>query len=287
VAQIEPRSLTVFGFGLIGASVALAARARWPALQVTAIDQPAVLELAKTRQCADELVDSQDAARRRQAFASAEITVLAAPLSAVDQILPEALDTCRLVTDCGSTKRSVVAIAAPHGRRAHFVAGHPMAGKPTGGIALADAQLFANRSWILCPEGAAPEALRAVEQFVIGLGATVTQMSAAEHDRAMALTSHLPQLLASALLVLAEQNAVPSQARGPGFESATRVAGGPINIWHDIFEHNADQISISLDELVAQLQQVAQDLRSNRASSPANNSLADQLLQQARRLRGE
>lgn len=279
----EPRTVTVFGFGLIGASLALAARARWPAVRITAIDRAAVLALPKAQASADQLVDSDDVARRRQAFTDAEISVLAAPLGVVEAILPEALEHCRLVTDCGSTKRSVLAVAAQHAQQARFVAGHPMAGKPSGGVALADAQLFANRAWILCPEGAAPEAVQIVQQFVTGLGAVPTQMSAAEHDRAMALTSHVPQLLASALLTLASRGAVPNHARGPGFESATRVAGGPSNIWHDIFERNADQIGASLDDLIVQLQRIAQTLRED----PANTTLADQLLTEARRLRAE
>jgi prephenate dehydrogenase len=279
----EPRAITVFGFGLIGASVALAARACWPNVRVTAIDRAAVLQTPQARANADRLVDSDDVAQRCNVFADADISVLAAPLGIMEAILPEALKHCRLVTDCGSTKRSMLAVAAQHPERARFVPGHPMAGKPKGGVELADAKLFAGRAWILCPEGAAVEAVETVERFVEGLGAQATRMSAAQHDRAMALTSHVPQLLASALLTLAERGAVAPQARGPGFESATRVAGGPANIWHDIFERNADQISVSLDELIVQLQQIAQTLR----EEPANSTLADQLLAEARRLRGE
>jgi prephenate dehydrogenase len=280
-ANASPRAVTVFGLGLIGASVALAARARWPSLHVTAIDQAAVLAIPAARAIAQELVDAQDAPRRQRAFAEAEISILAAPLSVVEAILPEALDHCRVVTDCGSTKRSVVALAAKHPQRSRFVPGHPMAGKPGGGMVLAEARLFSNRSWILCPEGSAPDAVEIVTRFVVGLGASVTQLGAAQHDRAMALTSHVPQLLASALLALAARGAVPQQARGPGFESATRVAGGPTNIWHDIFERNADEITASLDELIAELQRVAQALR----AQPANSALADELLAEARRLR--
>ncbi|HEX2882855.1 MAG TPA: prephenate dehydrogenase/arogenate dehydrogenase family protein, partial [Polyangiaceae bacterium] len=243
----EPSSIAVFGFGLIGASVALAARARWPALRVIAIDRAAVLASPRAREAANQWVDSEDTTQRLQAFAAADISVLAAPLAAMEAVLPEALTACRVVTDCGSTKRSMLAVAARHAHRERFVAGHPMAGKPSGGVELADAQLFAQRAWILCPEQASVDAAATVKRFVEGLGATVTQMAADQHDRAMALTSHLPQLLASALLVLADRNAVPQAACGPGFESATRVAGGPTNIWHDIFARNADHITTSLD----------------------------------------
>jgi prephenate dehydrogenase len=279
----EPSSIAVFGFGLIGASVALAARARWPALRVIAIDRAAVLASPRAREAAQQWVDSEDTSQRRQAFAEADISVLAAPLAAMEAILPEALTACRVVTDCGSTKRSMLAVAARHAYRERFVAGHPMAGKPSGGVALADAQLFAQRAWILCPEQTSVEAVATVKGFVEGLGATVTQMAADQHDRAMALTSHLPQLLASALLVLADHDAVPQAARGPGFESATRVAGGPTNIWHDIFVRNADHITTGLDALIAELQQIARTLRED----PSNPARADQLLAEARRLRDE
>jgi prephenate dehydrogenase len=279
----EPSSIAVFGFGLIGASVALAARARWPALRVTAIDRATVLGSPKARAAADQWVDSENAAERRRAFAAADLSILAAPLAAMEAILPEALDACPVVTDCGSTKRSMLSVAAQHTRRSRFVAGHPMAGKPSGGVELADAQLFAERAWILCSQDASEEAALVVKQFVEGLGAIVTQMAADQHDRAMALTSHVPQLLASALLVLAERNAVPQPARGPGFESSTRVAGGPTQIWHDIFARNADHITAHLDGLIAELQQVAQTLRGD----PVNPALADQLLAEARRLRDE
>jgi len=280
-ATFAPTRLTVFGFGLIGASIALAAKARWPKLHVTAIDRQAVIDLPKFRASADVWLANADAVQCREAFRAADLTVLAAPLSAVESILPEALSHCRLVTDCGSTKRSVLALAAGQESRAHFVGGHPMAGKPVGGLAAADPGLFEGRTWILCAEGAAAEAAQAVAQFVQGLGATPTFMDAAEHDRVAALTSHVPQLLASALLVLAAREQVPSSARGPGFESATRVAGGAENIWSDIFARNGDEIARSLNQLIAELQA----LGSERGS--VGLEAAAQLLDRARRLRGD
>lgn len=274
-----PASLTIHGFGLIGASVALAARRRWPQVRLVAIDTRTVLDSELARRLCSERVVHDDASGRVRAFAEADITVLAAPLGVVESVLPEAVRHCSLVTDCGSTKRSVLAAARAAGAQG-FVAGHPMAGKPGGGVESADAGLFDGRPWLLCPGGASTEALLRVEGFVAALGGLPSQIDADLHDRVLALTSHVPQLLASLLLVFAERDNVPAAARGPGFDSATRVAGGPLGIWADIFERNADQVAPVLDQLALELQQLAQELR----STPRGVRLAN-LLAEAGRLR--
>jgi prephenate dehydrogenase len=276
------RQLTVYGFGLIGASVALAAKERWPDLEVTAIDRIEIIGGPSTQAIAQHLVRSDDAKGRGRAFAAADLSVLAAPLSAVEHILPEALSLCRLVTDCGSTKRSVMAAAANHHASARFVGGHPIAGKPTGGLAQAESQLFRDRPWIVCPAGSAPDAVAEVEQFIRGLGAVPARMEANDHDRVLALTSHVPQLLASTLLALADREAVAGFAKGPGFDSSTRVAGGSAEMWRDIFERNADHIAISLDQVITELANVAQALRAH----PPQAEAALDLLARARKARG-
>jgi prephenate dehydrogenase len=278
-AAEAPTTLAIHGFGLIGASVALAARRRWPAVRLVAIDTRAVLDSQLAQRVCSERIAHDDSSGRVRAFAEADITVLAAPLSVVESVLSEACHHCRLVTDCGSTKRSVLAAAKAAGAQG-FVAGHPMAGRPGGGVESADAGLFDGRPWLLCPGGASAEALTRVEQFVAALGGLPTQIDAELHDRVLALTSHVPQLLASLLLVFAERDNVPAAARGPGFDSATRVAGGPLGIWADIFERNADQVAPVLEQLASELQQLAQELR----STPRGIRLAN-LLAEARRLR--
>jgi prephenate dehydrogenase len=105
-------------------------------------------------------------------------------------------------------------------------------------------------------------------------------MSAAEHDRAVALTSHVPQLLASALATLAAQTGA-EPAAGPAFASATRVAGGSEAMWADIFSTNADAIALALRELVRELENSARGL----GESPADTRPALELLRQARKLR--
>jgi prephenate dehydrogenase len=271
--------VTVLGLGLIGGSVALALRERVPGCRVTGIDRAHVLGHPAAVRAADELVDAADAARCATALA-AELVILAAPVGVIREVLPQALEQAGVVLDCGSTKRAVCAAAASHPRRAQFVPGHPMAGSPDGGIEQARPDLFERRRWILCPELSAPEALTCAEALIQAMGAEVVHLSADDHDRAVARTSHVPQLLASALLTSATR-AGAAVAAGPAFASATRVAGGPEAMWTDIFSTNADEIARALAELVEELRGVQRDL----SSDPATLDSALALLARAREIR--
>jgi prephenate dehydrogenase len=145
-------------------------------------------------------------------------------------------------------------------------------------LAQARADLFLDAPWLLCRDGAAPEALARTVALVEALGAVAVETNAATHDRAVALTSHLPQLLASALAVqVAEAQA--GELAGSGFRSMTRTAGGPADIWRDIFSSNADEVAAAAASLAARLQQLAEDLR--REPPELKRVLA--LLEQARR----
>jgi prephenate dehydrogenase len=273
------KQVTVLGLGLIGGSVGLALRERDPELRVVGIDRPEVVSNVAAIRVAHELIDHGDSARVEAALA-ADLVVLAAPVSVIRQQLPAALDRALVVMDCGSTKRAICEVVAQHPRRSQFVPGHPMAGLPEGGIEQARADLFEGRRWILCPERSAPEALARAEEVVRAVGAAVVHLSADEHDRAVARTSHVPQLLASALLASAA-SAGAERAAGPAFASATRVAGGPEAMWNDIFVTNADEIAKALAELVGELDAVQREL----AGNPPALDAARALLEKARALR--
>lgn len=251
--------LCVVGFGLIGGSVAAAARAKIAGAEVVAVDRAEVVASERARQLAQVGVALEDDASVERELGSADLVVLAAPVSAIEAMLPRALERARLVTDCGSTKRSIVARAERSPARGRFVAGHPLAGGSAAGAALARADLFEQRSWILCPDGSDDDAFASVLAFVRSLGAAPVSMSAAEHDHAVALTSHLPQLLASALVALAERHHAEA-ARGTGFFATTRVAGGNPEVWRDILATNADEVAGALRELGAELARVAAGL---------------------------
>ncbi len=272
--------LAIVGFGLIGGSIALAARMRRVAERVVAVDRADVLALPEARGAADDLIDVAEDARVREVLAGADLVVVATPVGAIEANIGEVLDVSEAVTDCGSTKRAILASAARSSRCHRFVPGHPMAGLPQGGIQRARADLFEGRPWLLCPEQSEASAVARVEHLVTGVGAVPLRLTADEHDRAVALTSHVPQLLASVLAVLAESRDA-LVAAGPGFHSATRVAGGGEAMWRDILATNADEVSVVLDALVTELDVMARSLR----KQPPDLGPALRLLERARGLR--
>jgi prephenate dehydrogenase len=271
------KRLTVVGFGLIGGSFALAQK-RCAPIFVTAVDLPQALAHPRAEEIADARVDVRDDAAFERAVADSTLTVVSAPVGVICRLLPAVLARAALVTDTGSTKRRIEVAARSSPRGARFVPGHPMAGSPEGGIERARADLFESRPWILCGDHAARDALASVEQWVGDTGAVCVHLTAAAHDAAVARTSHLPQLVASALLGVVERaGALP--AAGPAFERLAHSAGGPEAMWRDIWASNADEIARALDELAAALGPVAVALASGRSEA------AEELLGAARRLR--
>ena len=191
-------NVVVVGFGLLGGSFALAVRSIAPASRITAVDRPAVLEREAARRAADAWLDTADTQAVNAAVERAELVLIATPVSAIVSLLPHLVERAAVVTDCGSTKRAITRAVLGSTRRGRFVAGHPMAGAPEGGIDLARADLFRDRRWILCPEGSDPDALELVESLVRRIGGTPVRMSPEEHDQAVALTSHVTLLVARA-----------------------------------------------------------------------------------------
>lgn len=275
-------NLTVVGLGLIGGSFALGARELDPTTTITAVDREDVLTRPLVRATAQTVVDVNDAPAVDRAFREADLVVLATPVQSIVTLLPRALAHARVVTDCGSTKVAVVRAAHGHPRRGRYVPGHPMAGAPEGGIERAQPRLFRERRWLLCPDESDADAVELVESLVRALGAEPCRLTVAEHDRAVAFTSHATQLVASALAVTAtDANAQP--AIGPAFEGATRVAGGPEAMWSDIFTTNAGPIADALAALEGELARVREGL--THANPDPGPALA--LLARARRLRAK
>ncbi len=269
--------LVVVGLGLIGGSVALAHRAGAPDSERVGIDVAAVIRSPAASAVVDRCIDAADREAVRSALAGAPLVVLAMPVGEIVRQVVEVLELADVVTDCGSTKRAVVQAASRSPRAKRFVPGHPMAGAPNGGLAQARADLFRDRRWLLCPDGKDADALARVQDLVQLVGAVPVRVGAAEHDRAVAVTSHVPQLLASAMCVLAERHHAGS-AVGPAFERLTQGAGGGEAMWGDIFGSNADAVAAALRELCAELEQVATDLE----REPEQASRALELLALAR-----
>ena len=253
------------GLGLIGGSIALAARHVWPTGLVIGVDQKSVLEKAMILHAIDVAADDP------AMLSGADLVILAAPVRqniALLEMLPSHVQGSAVVTDVGSTKREIVDAARRLPPRLTFVGGHPLGGAPRAGIDAARPDLFTGRPWLFTPVGdAAGPALDRLFSFVTALGARPQVMRVDEHDRLLALVSHLPQLTASALMHVVGTTAAESglALTGRGLYDATRLASSPADIWRDICATNADQVGIALDELIAELQTLRRNLESAEA----------------------
>jgi len=253
--------VSIIGLGLIGGSLARALRRALPQLRLIGIERAATLPKLPAG-LVDEALAEHDEAAVDEALAASELICIATPVGAISGWLARALQHPGVVTDCGSSKRAIAEAASALPDRRRFVPGHPMAGAGADRGALAS-ELFEGRTWLLCPEHADPLALDAVERLVARVGARPVRMTAVAHDRAVALTSHAPRLVASTLLALAEHEGA-LDAAGPAFERITRGAGGSLSMWRDILGSNADEIARALRLIVRELDSCAEELEGNR-----------------------
>lgn len=248
----------VVGLGLIGGSIALAARQVWPSSLVIGVDSKDTLEMAMRLHAIDVAADDL------YVLAEADLVILAAPVReniALLERLDEAVQQPAVVTDTGSTKRAIVEAARRLPPRFTFVGGHPLGGAAKGGLEHARPDLFAGRPWLLTPTGdGAAEAAERLSVFARALGAEPRFVAASAHDRLLAYLSHLPQLTASALMqVIGDAVGEEGLAlAGRGLVDTTRLASSPSGIWKDIAATNADELRGALDVLIG----VLHDLRS-------------------------
>jgi prephenate dehydrogenase len=241
--------IAIVGFGLIGASIALAARGRWPSALLIAVDRKDVIETAMRMHAAD--VGGDDLVMA----AEADLIILAAPVRANIRILdelPAYVPGEAVVTDVGSTKQQIAIAAGALPARLSFIGGHPLAGAAIGGLDAARADLFTGRPWILTPPADQPIAAKKLSSFIDSLGARVHVMTPGAHDSVVAYLSHLPQLTASALMhLVGERTGIEGLSlAGRGLSDTTRLASSPVDIWRDIIATNQDNIARAIDELV-------------------------------------
>jgi prephenate dehydrogenase len=254
-------TLAIAGLGLIGGSIALAVRERWPAIRITGVDQPAVLAHALGGGAIDR------AAASVREIGPADLVVLAAPVRQnIDLLsgLGGAATSATIVTDVGGTKRDIVGAARTLRPAFTFIGGHPIGGAERGGFGFARPDLFAGRPWIFTPDDATPpQSLARLETFVTGIGARPAMLDAGDHDRLMAYLSHLPQLAASALMDVVGNAAAPDGLRlaGRGLVDTTRLASSPASVWTDICASNSDVIGEALDTLIVRLTELRADLQ--------------------------
>lgn len=247
--------LAVIGVGLIGGSFALALKEGGKVTHVVGVGRNrANLDLARERGIVDTIAADAGAAAR-----DADVVLVAAPVAQFPAIFGQLKDCKALITDAGSTKRDVVAAAraalgASIGR---FVPAHPIAGAEKSGAAAASAALFHARRVVLTPlEENPPSAIAEVQALWEACGARITRLDPDEHDTVLGAVSHLPHLLAYALVddiakrVNAEQ--LFAYAAG-GFRDFTRIASSHPEMWRDICMANRDRLLAELRRYQAKL----------------------------------
>lgn len=252
------RRIGIIGIGLIGGSIARAARAADPAVRILGLDLGDTAEAAVRAGVIDE-------AAHIDAIAGCDLVVLAAPISSnlawMDRLA--AMRSTALVTDAGGTKRQMNAKAMAIGDALRFVGGHPMAGSDRAGFDAADAALFRDRKWFVVPSrSSAVEDVDALEAWLRVLGAVPSVTDAETHDRVMATVSALPQVVASALMaVVGERVDVDGlEMSGPGLRDTTRLAGSAATWMTDGLAHNSREVADAIDALITELRAVRDQL---------------------------
>jgi prephenate dehydrogenase len=290
--------VTILGTGLIGGSFALALRKHTQGIRIAGWDRPDIAQQARARRVVDESFSGELA----PALRNADLIYVALPIAATLDLLPEIARHAplhALVTDACSTKLRIIQAAYelfPGDSGPLFLAGHPMAGRELSGLAHADADLFRGTTYALVRESSDSSVSESSDSAVVAglqtrsisptkeasssrdprvsaflkllekIGAQPLWLAAQQHDYAVGLVSHLPQLaavaLASFLYDRLDENGLPITLAGPGLRDSLRLAGSPYSTWRDIVLTNKEVLSAALDLFSRRLD----DLRERLAS---------------------
>jgi prephenate dehydrogenase len=266
--------IAIIGTGLIGASVGLALKRAGFGGHILGWDSsPGELRTALERGAIDEAAPYRESMLAAQA---ADVYVLATPvlpiLDWMKQLAPH-LGEQQLVTDTGSTKTEICVLAEElfnSPGRAAFLPGHPMAGKESGGAALADAALFEGTRWLFTPlPGGAHPLAEEWRTWIERIGAHIQDIDPVRHDEVCAWVSHLPQMLSTALAALLEDTFAPdpegmaavTAIGGRALRETTRLGASPYSMWRDIALTNTDNIAATLNALEQRLAHLRENLR--------------------------
>jgi prephenate dehydrogenase len=261
--------VAIIGTGLIGSSVGLALKANGFAGSVVGWDANA-----------DELntalrigaIDAALASREAVLAADADVLVLCTPVMAIldwMQKLSAGLQERQLVTDVGSTKAEIAALALKlfnQTGRARFLPGHPMAGKESGGAVLAEATLFAGATWLFTPIAEASALETEWRAMVQDFGAQVRDLGPERHDAVCAWVSHLPQMVSTAMSAMLEDEFGDDMGEiagvgGRALREMTRLGSSPYSMWRDVAMTNTENIAATLWALEQRLAYVRENLR--------------------------
>src|SRR5690242_11657328 len=262
--------VTILGTGLIGGSFGLALRKYTTNMHVSGWDRTEIIGEAHARGA----IDAPFFGDLAPVLQNADLIYIALPIAATLDLLPEIARLApahALVTDACSTKARITQSATelfPADKDPLFLGGHPMAGRELSGIAHADADLFRGNTYALIGASSAQEDPRvsAFVRILEKIGARPLWLGAPQHDYAVGLASHLPQLAAVALAGFLygriDENGLPITLAGRGLRDSLRLAGSPYSTWRDIVLTNQDVLSAALDLLARRLD----DLRERLAS---------------------
>ena len=264
---------TILGTGLIGGSFALALRKYTTDLHISGWDRPEIVSQARSRNVIDEaFADLAPAVR------TADLLYIALPIGVTLDLIPEIARLApkhALVTDACSTKLRIAQSAAENfsAATALFLGGHPMAGREVAGIAQADADLFHHAPYALINDTSVPSdspdrdpRISAFLKLLEKIGARPLWLGAQQHDYAVGMVSHLPQLAAVALGSFLydhlDENGLPITVAGPGLRDSLRLAGSPYSTWRDIVLTNREVLSAALDLFARRLDDLRERLNS-------------------------
>jgi Prephenate dehydrogenase len=270
------KTIVIDGLGLIGGSIALAIRRKWPKLRIDAVDvNPETLSFAKKNGIIDGgFTNLQDIA------SAADVILLAAPVGTIldhlEKLAGFSLKPEVLVTDVGSTKQEIAVKAKDlTDRGIIFIGGHPMAGSHKTTVRAARADLFQSAYYFLVTDTVTDErhrnAVRELQSLLSGLSVKWQLVTAAEHDRVVAQISHLPHIVASGLVNLSQtefsHSPLSLKLAAGGFRSITRIASSDPVMWTDILLSNGRTVVMKIDRFIAELRRISQAVsRSDRAA---------------------
>ena len=255
------KQTTVIGLGLLGGSITLSVLRSFPGVKVAGYSHRA----ATRRKAAETLINAEVLDDIKESVANADLVILATPIRTFEEIfiqISDALPKGCIVTDVGSTK------TLPHRWAAktlpgnvHYVGSHPIAGSEQRGLEFARDDLFDRTTCIVTTtDKSNRQTAQTLRMFWAQLGCSVKNMTPTDHDKTFAGISHLPHVVASALINANDKEIL--KFAGKGFIDTSRIASGPANIWADILLTNAENTVRGIDRIIAELLKLKKSLRS-------------------------
>lgn len=266
-------TIAVAGLGLIGGSFALALRKAGFAGEIIGVSSPPAVDAAIRLGAISRAVSLEEAA------AVADLIYLAQPIDGIIRSVRALSSLIRpdcLVTDAGSTKATIVRTALQYLPSSAFLGGHPLAGKERRGIEAADPDLFRGRCYVLTPQAPGTPVTTEFRSWLSQLGGHIIDMAPSEHDATLAFTSHLPQLLSTALAdtLAREPNPHLATVFGPALIDMTRLALSSADLWRPIFATNASEIDSALDAFLTTLANIREAVNTGEVDTPFASAAA-------------